>query len=262
MGNLPERKEGDIDVGRGQDNLIIDYSDYADPKKRRKMLKKADESSSKRSDILFYLGIAILLIVFGSLFAIGYYKSHKRILTIEELHDKNFAGKLSKDMGYIYKGAYSFVKQDGFWYTALLSQSGKSQYNFAFRYSPRELEDVPLRGALNDALFNSAAEYYLTFNPIAQNLSYTVLAANDLNQHMLNVFKKAPIASCDRNETLACQSRPIITCENTEDVVIYLKDSPSPSVSLSGNCIIITGEGFDQVKAVDRLLYHFYTIME
>jgi len=34
------------------------------------------------------------------------------------------------------------------------------------------------------------------------------------------------------------------------------------SVTLKGNCIVVRGEGFELVKAVDRLLYQWYHIMK
>lgn len=247
---------------------LFDYSvDYSDVpmQRRRGILHPAPQKSgrdSRKQDIVFFAVIGILLVAFGSFFTVGYYKSHQRPLTIEELHDLNFKGKLKKEQGYVYKGVYSFVRVDGFWYTALQSQSGRTSYSFAFRYSPNELDGIPVRGILDNDLFNNASEYYITFNPTAQNLSYTVLAVNDYNQHMLNVFGKTPIPACDRNETAACWSRPIITCEEKKSVVVYVRDSDAAGVDFSGNCITISGRGFDQVRGVDRVLYKFYNIMD
>ena len=216
---------------------------------------------SRRSTTILLIAIAVIVMFTASFFAFGYFRSHQRPLTIEELHNLDFQGKLEKSEGYIYHGVYSFVKVDGFWYTALQSQSGLSQYSFAFRYSPEELERLPVSGALDTASFNNASEYYITFNPVAENLSYTVLAVNDYNQHMLNAFSKVPVAACDRNETIACETRPIVTCGSTTGVVVYIRDADTSGVQFGGNCITISGRGFDQVKGVDRVLYKFYNIM-
>ena len=248
--------------GEDENKLFTDYSDS--PISLRRKLREAkpiDLQQAKRSDILFYCVIGILIVLFASFFAVGYYKSHKRPLTLEELHEKNFDGKLASDEGYIYNGLYSFIKFDGFWYTALQSKTGSTLYNFAFRYSPNELESVKVGGNLDTVLFNSASQYYITFNPTEENLAHTVLAVNDFNQHMINAFQKMPIAACDRNETISCETRPIITCESTDEIVVYIRQAESASVEYDNNCIVVSGNEFDQVKGVDRVLYTFYNIM-
>ena len=77
---------------------------------------------------------------------------------------------------------------------------------------------------------------------------------------MTNIFFKTPVPACDKNETDACASVPLITCENTNDLVLYVLQDDEPSVTLDDNCIIIKGNELDLVKAVDRLLFAFYEI--
>jgi hypothetical protein len=238
-------------------DLIMDYSDS-------KKETQAHTLKDKATDKMLISGVAILLLLFAALFGYFYWKNHQRPLTMEEMHALNLQGKLDSAIGFVYNDAYSFIKQDDFWYTALTSQSGRTMYNFAFRYSPLEVEGIPVTGTLNQELFNNAREYYITFTPTSKNLTPTVVAVNDYNQQMLNVFHKTPIPSCDRNETAPCWSRPIITCDNvntTKDIVVYIQESNDPQVEFKNNCIMLKGNGFDQVKAVDRVLYHFYTIM-
>jgi hypothetical protein len=55
---------------------------------------------------------------------------------------------------------------------------------------------------------------------------------------------------------------PIITCENTDDIVVYFKESNELGVEYRNNCIIISGSGLDIVKGVDRVLYNLYGVME
>ena len=182
--------------------------------------------------------------------------------TIEDLHLLNIQGKLKPEQGYLYKDAYSFVNVDGFWYTQLTSHTGKSLYNMNLRYSPRDLEDIHILGYMDTDLFNNATEYYVTFNPTGEDFSHVALAVADFNQHMVNVFGKKPIAACDKNETSACEDRPIITCQNTDKVVLYIKEANESLVKYDDNCIIVEGNGFDLVKGVDRVLYNFYDIMD
>jgi len=79
---------------------------------------------------------------------------------------------------------------------------------------------------------------------------------------MVNVFFKKPIAACDKNGTLACRGRPIITCDNTDDLVLYVKEANISKVYYDDNCIVVEGSGFELVKGVDRILYDLYDIIE
>ncbi len=248
-------------IGQKNENLIFDYSDKLSGKP--KPSDKAQDEG-RATDRMLIGGIVVLVLLFASVMGYIYWKNSQRPLTIEELHAINLKGELGPEQGIVYKDVFSFIRQDDFWYTMLTSQSGRVMYNFAFRYSPQELEDVPITGKLDEQLFNNAREYYITFTPTEGNLTYTVVAVNDYNQHMLNAFQKTPIPACDRNETAICWSRPIVTCDNvnkSRDVVVYIQNSPEAAVEFKGNCIVLKGEGLGQVKAVDRVLYHFYNIM-
>jgi len=73
------------------------------------------------------------------------------------------------------------------------------------------------------------------------------------------------VSACDRNATnitTACNDIPIITCDNTNDIVVYYKESDELNVEYRDNCIIISGKEFDLVKGVDRVLFNLYGIME
>ncbi|MBI2107796.1 hypothetical protein HYU10_04035 [Candidatus Woesearchaeota archaeon] len=214
----------------------------------------------KGSDKALLTSIAIVIVLFAAIFSFSYFKDEPK--TIEELHAANFKNKLRPEQGYVYKGIYSFINLDGFWFTQIKSQTGKTIYDLSMRYSPRELENISLNGALNDTLFNEAKEYYVTFNPNGSDFSHIAVAAGDFNTHMLNAFAKAPIAACDRNDSDACAGRPVITCENTKDmIVLYIKEDEDFGVNYDGNCILVEGNGFDVVRGVDRILYNFYGMM-
>lgn len=220
-------------------------------------------AESKKSDKIFIIGAIILFVVFIAIFSWSFFKKPP-VESIEELHLLNINGKLDSDKGYVYKGGYSFVNIDNFWYTQLKSQSGKTLYNFNFRYSPRELEDIKIKGRLDIDKFNNATRFYSTFNPIGDDFGNVRLASLDYDLHMINVFKKMPISACDRNITnvSGCLEVPIITCDNTDEIVIYYNESDKFSVEYKGNCILIKGKGLDLVKGVDRVLYNLYGIMD
>jgi hypothetical protein len=222
--------------------------------------KKESENLSRSSDKILIIGIVILILLFVVVFFITRI-TKEQPKTIEDLHRLNIQGKLKPEQGYLYKGAYSFVNLDGFWYTQLTSPSGKSLYNMALRYGPRDLENIRIFGYLNNSLFNEATDYYVTFNPTGNDFSHVALAVSDFNQHMEKVFGKTPIAACDKNETAACEDRPIINCDNTDKVVLYVKEANQSLVKYDNNCIIVEGKNFDLVKGIDRILLNFYGIM-
>ncbi|MBU1704050.1 MAG: hypothetical protein KJ922_01690, partial [Nanoarchaeota archaeon] len=181
--------------------------------------------------------------------------------TIDDLHRLNLDGKLDTQQGYLYNG-YSFVNYDGIWYTQIMSPKGTRMYDSAFRFGPREAEDVPIIGRLDATLFNRASTYYVTFDPLGSQFNYVAVAVADINQNMMKVFEKTPIAACDKNETEACNERPIIDCSNTKDLVFYIKEKNETRVYIEDNCINIEGSQAEMVRAVDKLLFVLYGISE
>ncbi|MBI2658883.1 hypothetical protein HYX05_02145, partial [Candidatus Woesearchaeota archaeon] len=103
---------------------------------------------------------------------------------------------------------------------------------------------------------------YPTFNPTGNELTHVQLAIADFDTHLAKVFEKNPIGSCDRNETEICKTRPIVTCEDKDKLVLYVKESEKFRAYYNSNCIVVEGNGFDLVKGVDRILYNLYNIME
>ncbi len=230
-------------------------------------IKESNESEvqdaaaiKKSSELALILSIIVIVILLGVIFAIKYfYKPQAK--TLEEMHVLNLQGKLKPEQGFVYKGVYSFVAQDNLWFTQLSSPKGSKVYDLALRYSPRDLKNITIEGALDNEFFDNQSEYYVTFNPIGNQFSYVGLAVADFNTHMSKVFEKTPIAACDRNETQPCQSRPIVTCDNTTILVLYIKEADRFRAYYNHNCIVVEGNGFDLVRGVDRILYNLYNIM-
>ncbi len=227
-------------------------------------INKADvqeEQPKKSSEKILLISIAIIGLLLISIFVLSILNKPKP-QTLEDLHVLNLKGKLKPEQGYIYKEVYSFVTLDNLWYTQLTSPKGTKIYSLALRYSPKDLKDIVIEGALDTAFFDSQNEFYVTFNPTGKEFSYVGLAVADFNTHMSKVFEKKPIAACDRNETEPCKNRPIVTCEDKDKLVLYIKESERFRTYYNNNCIIVEGNGFDLVRGVDRILYNLYNIME
>ena len=231
------------------------------PEEKREVAKEEVKEIKLKSDKTLIVAVIIILLVFTFIFGLKYFKPELPG-TIDELHELNLKGKLKPEQGYLYNDVYSFVKFEDLWYIQLISPRGTRLYNIQFRYGPRELEDLKIGGTLNTKLFNDATEYYVTFNPTGNDFSSVALAVGDFNTHMTKIFFKKPIAACDKNGSLACEGRPIITCENTNDLVLYIKESNNSRVYYDDNCIVIEGSGFELLKGVDKVLLDFYNIIE
>jgi len=229
--------------------------------KAEELAKEPEEAPKKSSEIVLIASIILIVLLFAAIFAYSILNKPKP-QTIEDLHVLNLKGKLKPEQGYVYKGVYSFVTFDNVWYTQLTSPKGTKIYDLALRYSPKDLKDIIIEGKLDGKFFDNHDEFYVTFNPTGKEFSYVGLAVADFNTHMSKVFEKKPIAACDRNETEPCKERPIVTCEDADKLVLYIKESSRFRTYYNSNCIVVEGSGFDLVKGVDRVLYNLYNLMK
>lgn len=165
-----------------------------------------------------------------------------------------------------YSNGFTFTKSGNFWYTSIRNPLANQEYNVDFRYTPSEVKNVSVSG--NPKLFfklledNNLTAAYFTFDP-KSNLTYMNLAAADLSKLLKVINGVTLVASCTSNETEACNTRPIVTCDSAKgkSVVIFVKPSDKPSVSLKENCLTIEGTGNNLVKAYTKLLFLWYNIL-
>ena len=249
------------------DEGLITKEEYEEKKQQLesniKKVPKPEErkQQSTGSDKILIIAILIFLLLIGFFFATKYLFPRTPVtLTIEELNQMNIDGELEPGQGYIYKGAYSFIYADGLWYTQVKSPLGTKQLNIALHFGPRGLEDIKIRGSLNER-FTNAEDVYVTFDPLGSSLNYIALAVGEFDRNLITGFGKKPIASCGKNETEACVDRPIVTCENRDKAVAYFKVAEETKVTFNGNCIIFEGAGLEITRAVDRVLLEWYGVM-
>lgn len=220
-----------------------------------------EEKPKKSSEKTLIISIVVIVLLFISIIAYSILNKPQP-KTLEDLHVLNLQGKLRSSQGYVYKGVYSFVTLDNLWYSQLASPKGTKIYSLAMRYSPRDLKEIAIEGNLDTEFFNNQSEFFVTFNPTGKDFSSVGLAVADFNTHMSKVFEKKPIGACDRNETETCKTRPIVTCEDADKLVLYVKESERFRTYYNNNCIVVEGNGLDLVKGVDRVLYNLYNVME
>jgi hypothetical protein len=178
-------------------------------------------------------------------------------MTIDDLHQRNLEGEES-DVNYVYNG-YSFVFYDNLWYTQV-ARDGDTILDIPLHFAPKELEDISITGEINWEL--EEPEVYLTFDPDEESYTYVTLSIAELSLNLAKGMEIKPIAACSKNETTACKDRPIVTCENKDKAVVYLRQEEGKGkVNMDGNCVEIIGKDWEMVKATDRFLLQWYGVM-
>jgi len=152
---------------------------------------------------------------------------------------------------------FEFTKLGPLWYFQW--QQGDKLYNVPLRYNPKEVLDVPLVGTYDERF--QQQDIYITHDPAETGLTYVALGTSELSISLANVMKANLIASCSANTTEACWDRPIVTCDDKDKAVIYIRKSPETKIIFAGNCAVIEGDGVDLLRAVDKLLYMWYKVI-
>lgn len=197
------------------------------------------EDSTETKKLL--IGIAILVILFVTVFSLRFFLRD----TPEELPT------------YTYNG-FEFVKMAGLWHTKW--QYENQLYSIHLRYGPRESENISILTTGNNS-FTLTDTVYITFDPAGNALAYVALASTELSLSLKNVFGINATGACLRNETYACEKRPIITCDNTDVPVIWVREDNKTGVFIDDNCLIIQGEKEEIVRAADRVIWGWYGII-
>ncbi len=229
------------------------------------MAKKKIENKKKKDDSFRNLMLAILiLVVFFALIIVGYNTILKpNVKTINDLHLENIEGKLDPEDGYMYSG-FSFVRVNDRWYTQVLPKGATTLYNIELRYSPYDLELVPVEGDVGNFLnmsWDFGNRTYLTFDPTEENLSYVALAAADITTTLRKVEGIHPTAACTKNDTDACKGAPIVDCSYKGAPIIYINQGNLTAVKLKDNCLVIQGRGLEILKATDKVFLIWHGIM-
>jgi len=211
------------------------------------------------SQKVFYIIVAVIVLLFGGFVAYQQITDTPTgAVTFEDLHRMNLNGELDPERGYLYNG-FSFVWFDGIWYTDL--DAGDRINRIPLHFGPREVENVTVFGSLSEE-FDIGEDVYITIDPHSEGSNYVALGASELAQNMVTAIQRRPLGACDKNETIMCESRAIVTCETADKPTVYLlnEDVP-PSIELSGTCVILRGKDYDLVRAVDRMLLQWLGVM-
>jgi len=206
---------------------------------------KNEHKHEKKQDNILYWSIALLITIILLLFAGA----------------KFFSDDTPEYETMTYNN-WEFTKIAGMWWFEW--QKDDTVYQVPLRFNPLDAKGIPVVGKINTTKFNAEDYVYITFdlsNDSNQQFPILALAATELTQNIASAIKRTPIASCTNNNSEACIERTIKNCKNTDEPVILLHEGGQSGVLLADNCIILQGDGIELVKAVDRLLYHWYGII-
>jgi hypothetical protein len=165
------------------------------------------------------------------------------------------------DQTLVYNG-FSFAYADGLWYTQW--ERGGRLYNVLLHYNPEQVEDLTITGRADERFQQQVV--FVTLDPEGSNTPgndsrYLTLSAIELTTSMINAFDLTPVVSCTRNTTASCANKPIVTCENTNASVIYLRQATPAKIEFDGNCLTIQGPDEELLRATERLMYSWYRIL-
>jgi len=210
---------------------------------QKKTTKKEKIEERKDSSIKFFIyAIAILLLVIALTIGIKY-----------------FYKPSAKTNAYTYNN-FLFTNITGLWVTEIQKAGTNKLYGVPLHYGPLELENISVEGDVDS--FKNSSEIHITFVPTEKTLGFIALSASELSINLAQTFDITPVAACTKNETVACLGRPVIDCESPSKPAIFLNHANETRVYVKNNCIIVEGPGKELVKATDRLLLKWFSVMK
>jgi len=263
-----------------------------------------DKEEAKKQTIFLFGTILAIIIIIVALFAIPkLFIDDKHELTtmqrnklVEELHQKNKAGNLPDDGGILYND-FSFVlyKPFNIWNFQVYSSAYNALFNIYVHFTPLQLNEITVTGienldkfyenTLNEnngiveringnsslSSFSFAGEFvgqsYLVYDPgvfVNQGL-FTVVG--EITTALGQSIGVGLVPGCTSSEYGCGDYGNIISCDTTEDPVIYLKYSEESSINITEDCITISGNNIDienknLMKAVDKFIFLSLRIMD
>lgn len=215
---------------------------------------KEDSESSSKSNLNFFIIVGVIILLFAAIFTIKFFIRPEEV-TIERMIVRTLQGDTNPETNYVYNG-YVFVKVGPLWYTRW--QLEGYVLNIPLHHGPLELEDIKAEGSL-DERFNTG-DYYITFDPYGDDFAHVAVAAGEIGRNLVEGLGAKISSACYENHSV-CADKPIITCDNTNESVIYIKESDDPKILMDGNCLVLQGKDKELLKVVDRVILQLYRIM-
>lgn len=209
-------------------------------KQLKKEEEKEKESEEKQARYFIYVIIFVAILIMA-------------ILSLRYIFPQK-----QKVQSYSYNN-FVFTNISGLWYTEIQKQGTNKVYSVPLHFSPSELGNISIEGDVNQ--FKNKTNIYITFDPEGSEFSYIALSASEISINLAQTFNITPIAACTANKTAACISRPVVDCKTPGQPAIYLKYDNATRVYVQNNCIFVQGNSWELVKASDRLMLKWFSIM-
>ena len=226
-------------------------------------VKQQPKKVSDKKFLFIAAAVIIGIIAFSLSDGFGLYEQAKVTgsaiaYTLQDLHRENLAGNLDKEVGIIYNG-FSVVKYEGLWWTR--KETEDRIIEFPLHFNPLEVEEIEITGNLAPE-FNKGEDVFIAIDPGVKDKFYT-LALSELSFNVVKGLDRRPVGSCTVEDPV-CETREIISCEKNPQLkpVIELTLGNESKIESFGTCIKVTGQEYELVKAVDKLLYRWYRVME
>lgn len=175
------------------------------------------------------------------------------ILTIPRFYNPEV---VPYDDQYIYNG-FPFTLKDGVWATSLTYAD--NLYLIQLRNGPLDLEDIPVTGSIA-GFGNSYSKFYVTFDPTNHD-AFVTMSNAEISPGLVAHFGKDLEAACTVESECESLGVDYVTCDSTDEGVIYLDRSAEAGIEIRENCAIISGTGEEMVMAADRFMYGLYGVM-
>ncbi|MEK6938161.1 MAG: hypothetical protein AABX04_03890 [Nanoarchaeota archaeon] len=249
---MPEEQE----LGR-KIELKMEQEQQVEVQKAVQSEEDSTPSNDNKSLVIMLLVIVGIFVVAFSGFKVYDYFTAAAVINVDELHQDNLQGDLNEKEGYVYDG-YSFVFVDGLWWTEV-NRFG-TLLKIPLHFGAREVDNVSIIGQLDTKGFNAGDSIYIAIDPNIANKYYS-LALSELSFNIVKGIDKQIVTSCTENNSI-CDNRTIVNCENTQGKpVVQLAVENTTKIEFKGTCIKIAGNGYDLVRATDRVLLRWYGIM-
>ena len=156
---------------------------------------------------------------------------------------------------------WEFERIQGLWQT--IWQIENTQLILTFHYLPQETLNTSI---LVTPSWDSAAfdrnEVFIAFDPMREDQTYVQVAATELAFKLKSLGFNISSAYT-RNASAELPPRPIVSCGTPNASVIIVDQAVNQTASLlfQKTCVLVQGDKEELVRATDRFLYTFYSII-
>ncbi|MCK4670316.1 MAG: hypothetical protein KAT43_03855 [Nanoarchaeota archaeon] len=260
---------GQLDIIESKtSNFISDNIDIAEAiekeiaeEEKNPETKKEEPVRNKKGRMIFF-AIVLIVIFLASYF---YFAGNWGTETSEHVE------KINKYM-YMYDDFEFRQNKDSTWSTEVYNPVLKTIYLVSLHYGPKDLEDIPVTGNVRAWLpytgnfsgqtNKTVGAAFVLFDPDV-NGSIHALAYNELMRNIKRGLQLDSHPALTHNVSENKHGIPVKSCSGTIEPVIWLKHEDPVGISYDGgNCIIVQGTDENIVRAENKLLWLFYSVME